>query len=207
MGLAEHDTDSSIGQRIHVTGNSCAGKSTLGERLAKALNAPHIDLDAINWQPNWVSLATTDPAEFERRISEATAGDTWVVAGSYMRYSQRVFWPKLEMVIWLDLPLSQLLWRVLRRSWRRWRTKELLWGTNYEKFWPQLMVWKKDESLVWWIITQFYRKRRSMLSLMTDPRWRHIRFIRLTSSDEVELFIKSIERSRADTMSFAGAGY
>ncbi len=180
-----------IGRRIHVMGNSCSGKSVFGERLAAALQVPFVELDALNWQPGWVGRNETDPEEFESLIAKATAGDAWVVAGSYSSFSQRVFWPRLETVIWLDLPMHLLVWRVLRRSWTRWRSKELLWGTNYERFWPQLMVWKKEDSLVWWIVTQHARKRRDMRLYMSEPRWRHIRFLRLGSSAEVEGFYQA----------------
>jgi len=74
-----------------VIGNSCSGKSTLGERLARVLDVPFVELDAINWQLNWVGLNATDPEEFVRRIREATADDGWVVAGSYMSFSQEAF--------------------------------------------------------------------------------------------------------------------
>jgi hypothetical protein len=35
------------GQRIHITTNSCSGKSTAGERLAYVLGVPFIELDAL----------------------------------------------------------------------------------------------------------------------------------------------------------------
>ena len=183
-----------IGRRIHVVGNSCSGKSVLGKQLATALQVPFVELDALNWRPGWVGLNETNPEEFERLIARATDGDDgdgWVVAGSYMSFSQRVFWPRLEMVVWLDLPMYQLIWRVLRRSWGRWRSKELLWGTNYERFWPQLMVWNKEDSLVWWIVTQHGRKRRDMRAYMSESRWQHIQFLRLESSAEVEVFSRA----------------
>ena len=180
-----------IGRRIHVVGNSCSGKSVFSERLAAALQVPFVELDALNWQPGWVGLNETDPERFESLMAKATAGDAWVLAGSYMSFSQRVFWPRLETVIWLDLPMHLLVWRVLRRSWTRWRSKELLWGTNYERFWPQLMVWKREDSLVWWIVTQHGRKRRDMRLYMSEPRWRHIRFVRLGSSAAVEGFSRA----------------
>lgn len=184
---------SPIGRRIQIMGNSSAGKSTLGARLARALDVPFVELDALNWEPGWVGLNATNPPELERRIRAATAGEAWVVAGSYTAFAQRLFWSRLQTVIWLDLPLPQLLWRVLTRSWRRWRSRELLWGTNYERFWPQLLVWRKQDSLVWWVVTQHHRKRRSMLSYMADPRWAHISFVQLTSSAEIESFVRAVE--------------
>src|SRR5690625_5159976 len=186
---------SPIGTRIHIMGDSCAGKSTLAARLADALDLAPVDMDAINWLPNWVGLNATDPEAVERRLHAATAGERFVVAGSYTRHSQRVFWSRLDTIVWLDLPLSLLLRRVLWRSWRRWRTKELLWGTNYEQFWPQLMVWGKEESLVWWIVTQYKRKRQQMLRFMSDPRWAHVRFVRLTSPAEVETWTRALEHT------------
>jgi adenylate kinase family enzyme len=199
---------SPIGRRIHITGNSCSGKSTLGERLAKALAVSCVELDALNWQPNWVGLNATDPEKFERLIAEATASDGWVVAGSYMNFCQKTFWSRLETVIWLDLPLPQLVRRVLKRSWRRWRSKELLWGTNYEQFWPQLMIWRKEKSLLWWIVTQYKRKRQAMLKCMADPRWSYIRFVRLTSVSEIEEFARLVEASVSggDASSHRGSG-
>jgi adenylate kinase family enzyme len=154
---------------------------------------PLVELDALNWEPNWVGLNTRDPAEFERRIRDATAGDAWIVAGSYTEFSQRAFWRRLETVIWLDLPLRVLLARTLRRSWRRWRSKELLWGTNYERFWSQLMIWRKEESLLWWVATQYRRKRRNMIERMANEEWAHIRFIRLTSAEEIERFTSALQ--------------
>ncbi|MCC5885860.1 MAG: hypothetical protein JJT88_05420 [Gammaproteobacteria bacterium] len=64
-----------IGSRIHVIGNSNSGKSSLAARLASILDADFVDLDALNWLPDWVGLNQTDPDEFERRIETATAGD------------------------------------------------------------------------------------------------------------------------------------
>lgn len=182
----------SVGQRIHVIGNSCSGKSTLATRLADALHLPFVELDALNWEPGWVGLNESDPDELARRFTRATSGDAWVVAGSYTGFSQRIFWDRLETVIWLDLPMSQLVWRVMKRSWRRWRSNELLWGTNYEGFWQHFMIWRQEESLIWWITTQHARKRANMVSCMADPQWRHIRFVRLTSAAEVERFARHI---------------
>ena len=184
---------SPVGCRIHVIGNSASGKSTLAKRLASALDADFVELDALNWLPGWVGLNETNPCELERRFRHATCGARWVAAGSYRAFAQRTFWPQLETVIWLDLPMYLLLWRVLRRSWTRWRTRELLWGTNVERFWPQLALWRKSESLVYWIVSAQRRKRKDMLADMADPRWAHVRFVRLRSVREAQAFAGAIE--------------
>jgi adenylate kinase family enzyme len=181
-----------IGRRIQVVGNSCSGKSYLGRRLSERLNIPFVELDALNWKPNWIGLNETDPEELIDRMKKATSGLEWVVAGNYTIFSQSAFWPRLETIIWLDLPLFRLIRRLLTRSWRRWRSRELLWGTNYETFWPQLMVWRGKDSLLWWIVTQHRRKRRDLKLYNADPRWHHIRFIRFTSSTEISNFLASM---------------
>ena len=189
--MTSKDGTSPIGTCIQVTGNSGSGKTTLAERLARVLDAAFVDLDALNWQPGWQALNDTDPAELERRFRNATAGRRWVASGSYTSLCQRTFWPRLETIVWLDLPLRVCVWRIIRRTWRRWRTRELLWGTNYERLWPNFMVWRKD-SLLNWSVTQHFRKRRAMLAYQTDSRWSHIRFVRLTSPREVQTFVAAV---------------
>ena len=190
---------SPIGVRIQVTGNSGSGKTTVAELLAKALDADFVDLDALNWQPGWRALNDSDPAELERRFLAATAGERWVASGSYSRHCQRTFWPRLETIVWLDLPLRICVWRIIRRTWRRWRTRELLWGTNYERLCPNFMVWRKD-SLLNWSVTQHVRKRNAMLAYQTDPRWSHIRFVRLTSPREVATFLAAVSERAAPVL-------
>ena len=160
------------------------------------LAADFVDLDAINWLPNWVALNETDRPQLERRFRAATQGQRWVTAGSYTATAQRAFWPRLDTIVWLDLPAPLLMWRCLRRSWRRWRTGELLWGTNVERFWPQLAMWRGEDSLLWWIATQHRRKRRATLAAMVDPRWSHIRFVRLKSSADIEAFVERVRNRR-----------
>lgn len=184
-----------LGRRIHILGNSCSGKSTLAAELAELLGVPLVELDALNWLPNWVALNATDPTRLEARIRDATRGDGWVLAGSYETFCRSVAWPRLDTIVWLDMPLWRLLPRVLLRSWRRWRTRELLWGTNYERFWPQLAIWRKEDSLIWWIVTQQRPKRRRMLSHMADPECAHIRFIRLRSPAEVREYLRHVHES------------
>ena len=191
------ESDAAIGGRVHVIGNSGSGKSTLAARLAEALDATFVELDALNWLPGWVGLNQTDPDEFERRIRAATEGERWVVAGSYEKFSRRILWPRLDTIVWLDLPLRIVVWRMLRRSWKRWRSRELVWGTNQERFWPQLMIWRINDSLLGWVITQHARKRRNMLACVSDPRWAHIHFVHLTSAREVGAFAASVEDTSA----------
>ena len=46
-------------------------------------------------------------------------------------------------------------------------------------------------------MTQHARKRRHLLALQTDPRWSHVRVVRLTSAREVDAFTHAVEQAVA----------
>ena len=71
------------GTRIVVIGTSGAGKTTLARKIAGRLGLPHIELDAINWQPGWRDLDRHDRPEFVRRVAQAIQAERWVADGNY----------------------------------------------------------------------------------------------------------------------------
>jgi hypothetical protein len=168
-----------IGDRVIVVGMTCSGKSTLAQRLAQAIGAPFVELDALFWLPVWVE----DEAGFPDKVAAATAGDRWVVAGNYFGRTSPITWPRSDTVVWVDLDMPRLFWRVLRRSWSRWRSRELLWGTNTENFWTHLKLWSTD-SLLYYVLTGTRRLRARYASAVVDPQWSHIRFVRLCSPEK-----------------------
>ena len=103
-------------KRVVVIGSSCSGKTTLARRLAQVLNAPHVELDALHWGPNW----TERPTEVLREaVSERVAGDSWVVDGNYTKV-QDIVWPRATDAVWLNYPFplvfGRALWRTLSRA-------------------------------------------------------------------------------------------
>jgi adenylate kinase family enzyme len=181
-----------VGTRIVVVGPTCSGKSTLAATLAERLDVPFVELDALFWLPDWVE---SDDETFGARVEEATAGETWAVAGSYRRVSEHAIWPRAETMIWLDFPLPLVLRRVLVRSWRRWRSGELLWGTNYERFWTQLF---SRDSLLLFAVRNHRRNRRRWIEMMADPRWAHVNFVQLRGPAETAGWLARTAPPRAD---------
>ena len=104
-------------KRVWVCGLSGSGKTTVARRLAAFLDVPHVELDALHWRhrPDW-GMPSDD--EFLPDVRQATAGDAWVVEGNYTR-SRDSFWPRVELMVWLDLPLRTACWRVFLRTLRR----------------------------------------------------------------------------------------
>lgn len=178
-----------ISSRVIIVGQSCSGKSTLGARLAGLIGCDFTDLDALFWKPGW---QPSPDDEFQGKLRDLAAGDAWVSAGQYHRHTSITLWPRAGTIIWLDLPLPLLVQRIIRRSWRRSRSKELLWGTNHEKFLPQFRVWE-DESLIGYALRHRREIHDRYLGAMADSRWAHIRFVRLRSTAEVETFVASLE--------------
>ncbi|MFA7297409.1 MAG: adenylate kinase [Dehalococcoidia bacterium] len=194
--------DGSTAHRIIVLGSSCSGKSTLAQRLADSLNAPFVELDAIHWRPGWTS---TPDDEFRGLVEAATSGDTWVVAGNYRRITQPTIWPRTDLFVWLDLPLSTTLRRMVRRTWRRWRTRELLWGTNVEDPWQHLRLWEYDKNLFTYTVLYHRSRRAEYARAMADPRWAHARWVRLRSPAEIEAFARDFEGQAAGDHRKGGA--
>jgi adenylate kinase family enzyme len=180
--------DSLIGTRVAVIGTTSSGKSTLAARLASMLDVPCVELDALFWQPEWTE---SSDEEFLPKVAAATSGEGWVVAGNYHR-TWPLYWPRVDTVIWLDLPLMLSIRRVVTRSWRRSRSRELLWGTNYETFAKHLKLWSPKDSLIAWAVKHHRANTRRNLETMNDSRWAHIRFIRLRSARDVDEFIRIV---------------
>ncbi len=186
-----------IGWRIIVIGSSNAGKSTLAHRLAARLGVPCIELDALHWEPGWVEA---ERAVFRARVRRAIAPASWVMAGNYTRQQQDVSWPVADTVVWLDLGLPTVLRRCVVRCWRRWRSAELLWGTNREVFWEHLLLWDPDKSLIAYTIKTHRAQRRRFEALTCEPLWSHLTFIRLRSVEAIDRWLDGIPAQPAHTL-------
>jgi adenylate kinase family enzyme len=146
-------------RRINVVGTSSVGKTTMAAALASLLGVPHVELGALHWEANW----TGAPDEVLReRVSNAIAGEGWVVDGNYAK-ARDLVWARADAVVWLDLPLRTIMWRFLRRTARRVARREELWSGNRERLSTQLF---SRESLLWWILSTYRRRRREYPALL-----------------------------------------
>ena len=66
--------------RVVVIGTSCVGKTRFAQVLAQIMNFPHVELDALHWQPNWVPRP---PEEFRALTADALAQGCWITDGNY----------------------------------------------------------------------------------------------------------------------------
>lgn len=99
----------------------------------------------------------------------------WVVHGNYSKVQDLIL-SRAEIVIWLDYPLPLILWRVTKRAILRIVTQEVLWAGNRETV--RQTFFSKD-SIILWALRTYKRRRRQYEELMRDPRYQHLKFIRV----------------------------
>lgn len=174
-------------KRVVVVGVTSSGKSTLAENLSQRFDLSCIELDELNWEPNWQAA----PLEvFRARVEKATQAERWIVAGNY-HIVRDLIWPKAEAIIWLDYPFSTVLWQLTHRTFRRWWNQELLWGTNREPLWTHFKLWSND-SLYHWLFKTYWRRKREFPMLLSQPEYQHLKLIRFTDPKETKEWLESL---------------
>lgn len=177
-------------RRIVVIGTTSSGKTTVARELSRRLQAPHVELDALYWEPNWT---VAEPEVFRERVSNALKGDRWVVDGGYSKIRDLI-WPNATDVVWLDyslaLKMRWLLWRTLRRS----ISGEELWNGNRERFRAAFM---SRDSLFLWLLRTHWSRRRVFPQALKQPEHAHLRVVRLRSPRETKAWLARPEQAAA----------
>jgi adenylate kinase family enzyme len=172
-------------RRIVVVGTTGAGKTTLARQLAARLELPHIELDALHWDPGWAEA----PLEvFRQRVVHALHGDAWVVDGNYGK-ARDLVWGRAELVVWLDYTLPLVLWRLLRRSLRRSLMREELWSGNRERLSHHFF---SRDSLFVWALRTYRRRRVEIPMLFSRPEYAHLALVRLRSPREARRWLTGL---------------
>ena len=174
-------------QRINVVGASGSGKSTFSRKLSAILSVPHVEMDAIFWQPNWQE--SDDDTFFSKLSAEISPLSSWVLDGNYTR-SIPIKWDKVGLVIWLDYSFTRTVFQAIRRAISRaWSQKELWAGTGNKETFRKLF---SKDSIVLYTIKSYKRTRKKYELILLDEKYSHIEFIRLRSRKESEEFLQRI---------------
>jgi len=174
-------------RRVVVGGETSAGKTTFARALARRLDVPVIELDALFWGPDWTK---SDPDEFRARVHRVVAADAWVIDGNYS-VTRDLVWSRADTFVWLDPSFPVLLWRLFRRTNRRIRTREELWNGNRERF---RSAYLSTDSLYVWLFRAHRRHRRAWPGAIT--RYPHLRVLRFRSPRDTARWL--------DTVTWAG---
>lgn len=117
---------------INVVGVSGSGKTTLAKKIADKFGYEHIELDKLHWKEDWQAYGKED---FQEKIHEFMDlhHDGWVIDGYYGNKQGDRPWEDADTIIYLDIPLRLVQFRLAKRSILRKLRRQLVWGTNREK--------------------------------------------------------------------------
>jgi adenylate kinase family enzyme len=101
-------------RKVLVIGPGGSGKSTLANQLGELLNIEVIHLDKFYWHPGWVEMPK---GEWLKTVAELCSRDAWIIDGNYSG-TLEIRFKSCDTVIFLDLPCTLCLWRVLKRVLR-----------------------------------------------------------------------------------------
>jgi len=171
-------------ERISVVGTTGSGKTTLAQQVSQRLNIPHVELDALHWNPNWSESSTE---VFRSRTDEALSGDRWVVDGNYSEV-RNLIWAKADTLVWLDLAFSITFTRLLRRTVGRLVTKEELWSGNRETLTKAL----SQDSILLWLFRTYHKRRREYPILLQQPEYAHLKIVHLRSPQAAKIWLQGL---------------
>ena len=178
--------------RVVVIGTSCAGKTAFARSLACALSFPHVELDALFWQPNWTPRP---PEEFRKLVAQELSQGYWVTDGNY-GVVRDLIWSRATTVIWLNYGFPTVLWRAVTRTLRRVLTREELFSANRESL---RMAFFSRESILWWVLTTFHRRRKQYRVLFDRRTSPQLVYVELRNPSEAKHFLAGLETTLQTT--------
>ena len=185
-------------RRVAVIGGSSVGKTTLSKELARRLEVPHIELDALHHDPGWTE-ASAEVLQSRVDAAMAAAPDGWVVDGNYHGKLGVSVLERADTLVFLDLPYRTALRRVTWRTFRRILSREELWNGNRET----LRNTFARQSIVWWVITQHGKYREKW-----PERYEalpHLEVVRLRSVRAAREWLQSIQPTESMSGSSNGS--
>jgi adenylate kinase family enzyme len=165
-----------------ISSASGNGKTTFGRELAQRLGVPFVELDALVHGPGWVE---TPDDELRAQVEPIVQSDGWVIDGGYRGKLGDLVLESADVIVWLDLPVSIWLPRLVRRTLRRIRGREELWNGNTESL--ATAFWGRESLLVFALRSHFRRRREYPDALAA---WN---VVRLRKPAEVERFLQLAE--------------
>lgn len=175
-------------QRIVVAGTSGSGKTTLAGAIARRLDIPHVEIDALFHGPGWTPRPT-----FEADVEAFIARPAWVTEWQYSMVRDRVA-DRAELMVWLDLPRAVVMRQVITRTLdRRWHQR-VLWNGNIE---PGLHTFFTDpQHIVHWAWRTHPRTAQRMAALAA--RRPELPIVRLTSHAQAAAWLRRLRPTDRD---------
>jgi adenylate kinase family enzyme len=162
-----------------VAGTSGSGKTTLGRRIAAGLAAPHIEIDALFHGPSWTPRPT-----FMQEVEEFSAQSEWVTEWQYDS-ARPLLADRADLMVWLDLPRTLVMSRVIRRTVRRQLRRERLWHDNREA--PLWTIFSDRDHIIRWAWNTHHQSHDRIHAVLEDRP--DLPVVRLTRSRDVNSWV------------------
>jgi adenylate kinase family enzyme len=169
-------------RRVVVFGTTGSGKSRLAEQVGQRTGLRVIELDQLFWGRDWQPA----PLElFRHRVEREIRDGDWIVVGIYGQVRD-LTWRAADTLVWIDLPLPLVMWRLFWRTLRRVATREDLWGTgNRETL--RNSFFSRDSILLYALKT--HRRNRERFAIECEFLGKDKTIVRLQTPREVERFV------------------
>lgn len=174
-------------RRVLVAGTSGAGKTSVAARLERALEVPHVEIDALFHGPGW-----TPRQSFIGEVEAFSAQPTWVTEWQYSS-ARALLAERADLLVWLDLPRARVLRQVVARTVRRRLRRQTLWNGNVEP--PLWTIFTNPEHIVRWAWTMHASSVQRIATLTAQRP--DLTIVRLRSWREVELWLDGPVRDAA----------
>jgi adenylate kinase family enzyme len=174
--------------RVLIAGVTGAGKSTLAKRLARHLDLPYTEIDALYHGPNWTPRPT-----FLADVAALSATERWITEWQYSSARPRLA-ARADLMVWLDYPARVFLFRLIRRSVRRRLTHEKLWSGNTEAPLWHLVTGK--DGVIAWALSSSRNYQRLIADLeQTAPQ---LKIVRLRSQRQLDTWLSGLPATLAE---------
>jgi adenylate kinase family enzyme len=131
-------------ERVHITGASGSGTTTLGRAAAERLAVPHFDSDDYFWVPTNPPYCEIRPAARRRALLEPKldASASWVLSGSNSGWGDWLI-PHYTLIVFLVVPTKIRLARLRARESSEYGAAILPGGNMHEQA-VEFLVWAEQ---------------------------------------------------------------
>jgi adenylate kinase family enzyme len=136
--------DEGRGKKIHITGASGSGVTTLGKALAQEFGSMHLDIDDYFWMPTDPPYTTKRPRELRLALLNegfARASETgWVLSGSILEWGDSLI-PLFDLTIFISTPTELRLQRLRARETARFGAEAIAPGGSRHEVYEAFIKW------------------------------------------------------------------
>jgi hypothetical protein len=118
---------------------------------------------------------------FRAAVDRVTQCEGWVLAGNYGK-ARDLMWPRADTLVWLDLPLPQILRRSAVRALRQWWTAEPICNGNRQTL---ARIINGRASLLGYTLRTYHRRRHELPQALGRPEHACAKVVHLRSVADI----------------------